>query len=94
MKQTLEFRINCETEFPMDLIDDAPTSGQFDEFAKYIIETYNVDVSLDDSIKYLKGFGAWDLEELQDLDNNKVKILWIALLDCKENDTNIWYMGE
>jgi ABC-type enterochelin transport system permease subunit len=50
-------------------------------------------VSLEDSIKYLQTLGAWEDTELQDLEENKMRLLWIAILDCKENNTQYWYMG-
>jgi hypothetical protein len=91
---TLEFKLHHEIEFPQDLIDKTPSQGPFDSYAEYVLGAYDVQVSLDDSIAYLKCIGAWDLRELQDLELNKGRLVWIALLDCKENETNYWYMGE
>lgn len=91
--KTLTFKLNEETEFPQDLIDDAPSQGPFDEYAEYIIENFHIEMSLEDSIKFLKEYGAWDNEELQDLDRNIERVLWLSILDCKENNTNYFYMG-
>ena len=93
-KQKLQFRLHKETEFPQDLIDGIPSSGPADEFIDQAMSSYHVDCSLDDSIKYLKTFGVWSIDELQDLDANISRLLWTALLDCKEQNTNYWYMGE
>ena len=92
-KETLIFKINREIELPQDIIDDAPNQGPFDDYAEYLVNRFNIEMSLNDSIKYLKEFGAWDLSEMQDLDTNILRVLWIACLDCKENKTNYFYMG-
>lgn len=94
MRPTIVFKLHNETEFPQSMVDDAPLQGPFDDYADCILSSYNVEVSLSDSIKYLKGVGAWDTEELQDLETNKARLLWLALLDCNENETNLFYMGE
>jgi hypothetical protein len=91
---TLKFGLHCETTFPQCLVDDAPSQGQFDSYAEEILTRYDVQVSLADSIAYLKRLGAWELSELQDLELNKMRLVWIALLDCKDNGTRYWYMGE
>jgi len=92
--KNLAFTINEETEIPQDLIDGAPSQGPFDEYAAWILQNYAVNVSLADSIKFLKSYGAWDASELQDLETNKARILWLSCLDCKENKTNYFYLGE
>jgi hypothetical protein len=91
---TITLKLNKETELPQNLIDDAPKQGSFDAYAEYILDTYDIDVSLQDSIAYLKRFGAWESDELQDLETNKARLMWIACLDCKEQKTTDWYMGE
>ncbi len=87
------FKLNSEVEIPVDLIRDAPMQGQFDDYACWIMDNYEISVSLEDSIKCLKSYGAWGIDELQDLDANKCRLLWVSILDCKENKTNYWYMG-
>jgi hypothetical protein len=90
----ITFKLNQEVFIPKSVIRDAPEQGRFDEYAEWILENYRVEVSLEDSIKCLKGYGAWNESELQDLNANKSRLLWIACLDCKENKTCFWYMGE
>jgi hypothetical protein len=87
------YKMNHETKLPRSLIKDAPSSGPFDDFAEWILQNYRVEVSLEDSIQYLSYLGAWDREELQDLELNKARLLWVSILDCKENKTNHWLMG-
>ena len=90
---TISFKFNSETELPQDMIDGAPSNGPFDSYAEDLLDTYDIDVTLADSIKYLKEFGVWELDELQDIELNKARILWQACLYCKEEKTQYFYMG-
>lgn len=92
--KTIHFKLNQEVEFDQELIDDAPKQGRFDECAEYLLESFDVQVDLKESVKYLKSTGGWTSDELQDLELNKARLLWLALLDCKEQGTTFWYMGE
>lgn len=93
-RQTIEFKLHTEIELPQDMIDSVPSQGQADSAVADILDMYHIEVSLKDSIAFLKGYGAWDDSELQDLERNKERIVWLACLDCKENDTQYFYMGE
>jgi hypothetical protein len=91
--KTIHFKLNQEMEFDQELIDDAPNQGRFDEYAEYLLSSFDVQVDLNESVKYLRSTGGWEDSELQDIELNKARLLWIALLDCKEQSTNYWYMG-
>lgn len=91
---TITFKLHRETKLPRQVIKDAPSQGAFDDYAESLLESYNIDVSLEDSQTYLKRLGAWEEHELQDLELNKRRLLWIACLDCKEEKTQYWYMGD
>lgn len=93
-RKTIEFKLNEETELPQEVIDSIPRSGQADDAVVELHQDYNFEVTLDDSIKFLSSYGAWDKEELQDLDSNIDRIIWLACLDCQENNTTFFYMGE
>lgn len=101
MREIIEFKINSEVKLPIEMVNDAPRSGPFDEYAEWLLANYNVQCSLKDSIEHLKEYGAWSNEELQDLELNKQRLLWIACMDIKEisddyaKDDNFyyWYMG-
>jgi len=93
MKKTIIFRLNQETKLPKKVIDEAPSTGKFDDYAEYLLETFDVECTLSDSIAYLKGVGAWTLDEMQDLETNKGRILWLACLECKDENTTYFYMG-
>lgn len=90
----ITFKLDSETIIPQDWIDIMPTSGKADYAVAEIKEAYNVVVNKDGLKKYLKRFGAWNTEELSDHSNNIDRLIWIATLECKENDTNVFYMGE
>jgi hypothetical protein len=93
MKTAIVYKLNQEMELPQNVIDDAPLSGPFDDYADYLLKTYDVQVTLADSIAFLREYGAWDESELQNSDDNKARILWLSCLDCKENETPYFYMG-
>lgn len=42
-----------------------------------------------DLIEELRGYGAWETDELQDHDTNLERILWIACCDIVENKNKI-----
>jgi len=93
--QKLIIKSNDWIEFPQDIIDNAPSSGPFDDYAEHLVNNvFDVETTLQDTIDILKPFGAWENSELQDLDDNIARILWLAILNCKENETNIFYLGE
>ena len=41
---------------------------------------------------HLKGFGAWDAEELSDRKANEMRLLWVAAGYCQDND-DLWYVS-
>lgn len=90
------FELNRETVIPQNLIDDAPSSGPFDHYADYICENFEVISDPAEVATYLRNFGAWSELELLDAENiqtNVKRLLWISILDCKENKTAYFYMG-
>jgi hypothetical protein len=93
-KKVLKFKLNTFTEIPKELVKNCPKSGPCDDYIENALLEYEIDVSLKDSQKYLKLFGAWELKELKDLEENKKRLLWLAILDCKENKEFSFYMGE
>lgn len=92
--KTLYFKINASTRIPWCLIKKAPRTGPFDDFAEEVLKEYCVDITLEDSILFLKPTGAWELEELQDLETNKRRVLWISILDCVDQGSNWFYLGQ
>ena len=93
-REVLVFAYGQETELPQDIIDEAPKMGPFDAYGAGIMQRFDIQVSQEDAVKYLRSLGAWSVDELLCLEVNKERLLWIAVMDCKENKTNYWYMGE
>ncbi len=93
-KQVIKFILYQETRLPKEVVADAPRRGRFDDYAEYLLAAYDIQVTLSDSIRYLQHVGAWEDSELQDLDTNKARLLWLACMDCKENNTHYFYMGD
>lgn len=92
-KKTIKFELHKETKLPKAIVKDAPSQGPFDSYAEWILDNYNVEVSLKDSAECLKSYGSWNEEELSNLEDNKARLLWLACLDCKEQETLYFYMG-
>jgi hypothetical protein len=94
-KKNITLKHNNEVYFEDEVINEAPSSGAFDDYADYLLDcVYNVETTLEDTIKILEPFGAWENEDLQDLEDNIKRILWIGILYCKEEKTNWCYLGE
>ena len=89
----LVFKLHSETKIPRSVVRDAPQSGPFDDYAEWILSQYEIQVSLADTIKFLQGYGAWTDNELQDLEKNKARLLWLAVMDLKESGDSFWYMS-
>jgi hypothetical protein len=94
MKLTINF--NDFTEFPQDWIESIPEQGAADTAISQIMMYNTVKCNRNAAINYLAGIGFDESEELeQESDETLIsRVLWIALLDCRENNTNEWYMGD
>jgi hypothetical protein len=92
-RATLNFKLNGETYIPKRVREAVPLSGAADNAIAEMRRHVTVNVSLADSIAFLKSYGAWELSELQDLDSNIDRLLWLACLDCQENGSAYFYMG-
>ena len=92
-KKRVVFHFGQETKIPQEWIDSVPRSGPADDAVGYLAGGYGVQVSEGDLKKYLKEYGAWDADELSDHYANIERLIWLASLECQENDTNYFYMG-
>jgi hypothetical protein len=92
----LTIKPNDFTEFPQDWIDSIPKQGAADTAIAEIMMFNTVRCNRAAAINYLVGIGFDEPEELKQESDERLtsRVLWIALLDCKENDTTEWYMGE
>lgn len=94
-KHIIVFEQHNEVELPQEIVDRAPSKGAFDSYADWILENYDVQFKRHEALDYLLSVGIDDnSENLKDDDSMKKALLWLACLDCKENKTNIWYMGD
>jgi len=94
MKVTI--KPNDFTEFPTDWIESLPSWGPCDNAIWDIMRFNTVVCDRAAAIRYLAGIGYDEPDELELRDDEELtsRVLWIALLDCRENDTTEWYMGE
>ena len=92
----ITIKSNDFTEFPQDWIDSIPKQGAADTAISQIMMYNTVKCNRKAAINYLAGIGFDDFEELEQEDDETLtsRVLWIALLDCRENETTEWYMGE
>lgn len=93
IKQTIEFKLHKETELPHIFIESVPHSGRADEAIEELLQDYNIECYEQDVRKYLKHFGAWSESELENHEDNLKRLVWLACLECRENETNFFYMG-
>lgn len=93
MKTTIIFKLNAETELPQDFIDAVPSSGAADESVDFLLQTYEIECSERDAAAYLKSTGGWSEDELLDHETNLGRLIWIATLNCQEEQTTFFYMG-
>lgn len=93
-RKTIKFKLHNQTRLPKRLIDSVPLSGPADNAIKEILQHYNIECDSEELKKFLKSYGAWDSEDLQDHDTNLSRLIWLSALDCKEQKTTYFYMGE
>lgn len=93
MKTSIEFKLYSEIKLPQDFIDSIPSSGQSDSYIDDLLLNYSIKCSEKDAIEYLKNTGGWSLDDLNNHAENIKRLVWIACLNCQEQDTNYFYMG-
>jgi hypothetical protein len=88
--ETIIFKMYSETIIPQEWMDYVPESGPADYAVECLRERYKVVVNKVKLKEYLKQFG---FDALEDHEDNIDRLIWMATLDCKENETNVFYMG-
>ena len=71
-------------EYPSEVIEDAPKQGRFDDYADYLVESFEIEADHEMIRCCLKGFGAWTEQQLQEDEANVKKFLWLTILNAKE----------
>lgn len=76
-----------------EAINDAPNSGAQDFVVDKLITEFNIHTDDPDGVRaHLKGYGAWDDNDLQDAKENLRRCVWIMINDLK--DQGEAYFGE
>jgi hypothetical protein len=77
-------------EISADLLDallDCATPGQAaDDSVAYVLETFTVSGDVWDCVAYLKGYGAWNAEELANHDGNLERLVWLTGCALREGE--------
>ena len=71
-------------QLPPECIADCSGSGDATANVHYWVDRLEFDGPKDLFKEYLKGFGAWDAEQLKDHDENKMRVLWTWACNCSE----------
>lgn len=71
-------------DYPIDIIEDAPVSGPFDEYTEFLVNNFEIQADHAMIKRYLKECGAWSKEELENVDDNVKRFLWLTILNEKE----------
>ena len=75
------------SEFPEEAIRDCSAGGQdATEAVDYWIDRLDFTAPADEVRKCLKGYGAWDADELADDEANLRRIFWSMMCDFSEWD--------
>ena len=79
-------------DIPQEAINDCSGQGAADEAVKYWVKALNFNVPREQAIQYLKGFGAWDRNELNKWTNIELaeRVLWIACGSLKD-EADGWF---
>ena len=75
----------------MEDIRDCGAQGDASAAVTYVRDHYGITASPEDAQDYLRGFGAWDDDELADHDANIDRLIWLAGSDLREHGE--FYMG-
>ena len=79
-------------QLPPECIADCSGSGDATANVHYWVDRLEFDGPKDLFKEYLKGFGAWDAEQLKDHDENKMRVLWTWACNCSEDPGSYDYL--
>lgn len=68
----------------LDALRDCGAPGDAEEAVKYVRRTFEITGNPHDCRAYLRGYGAWDDEQLADHDSNLDRLVWLAGCDLRE----------
>ena len=79
-------------QLPPECIADCSGSGDATENVKGWIERLDFDGPKDLFKEHLKEYGAWSEEQLEDHDENKMRVLWTWACSCSEDPGSYDYL--
>lgn len=87
MAKTIQWFKDREStrQLPSECIADCSGSGDATENVKYWVDRLNFDGPKNLFKEYLEGYGSWDNEQLEDHEENKMRVLWCWSCNCFEN---------
>ena len=91
--KAVRFKANSEVKLPKAMVYSVPMGGPADSAIEAIRREYTIEADREEAIKYLRSTGGWEVDELQDHDENLDRLVWLACLDCQAQKTLYWYMG-
>jgi hypothetical protein len=72
---------------PKDCVSDCSGVGSVDGCVDYWVNQFTWNVAPDKVVQYLKSFGAWEIDELLDHEENLKRLLWSVCCDIKESES-------
>lgn len=67
-------------------LKDCGGPGSADEAVAYVRRTYQITGDEASCVAYLKGYGAWDAEQLADHDANLDRLVWLTGCALREGE--------
>ena len=79
-------------QLPQECIADCSGSGDATENFKFWVKRLEFDGPKDHFKDYLKGYGAWDDKQLEDHEENKMRVLWSWACNCFDDPGSYDYL--
>ena len=91
----INFKADSFVTLPQEWIDSLPRWGSCDTAISEIMMFNTITCDRDEAIDYLTHVGFDEPDTLNDESSDTLvsRVLWIALLDCRENQSTNWYFG-
>ena len=59
-------------------------SGPADDAVQYVLDNFNIVGNIEDCADYLRAYGAWEDDELEDHQENLNRLVWLTGCDLEE----------
>ena len=82
---------SIEIKMTLEQAQSASHQGRCDEDVQHLLKVPEIakqlrKISDADLIDALRGYGAWNIDELQNRDSNEARLIWIAACDIAEEE--------